>query len=151
MKGEVVMKRMYEKPMAYEEVFKANEYIAACITGKIQCAYPGDGSSNGKMKYDDYNGQPSGWYTDSQGKQHGICGYDATITFNGSTGRGYECIDGKIQRSRPIYNITNYEQKVGTYLNVNWNSDDKEHNSGTYSHKGRLVITNIDDNHPNHS
>ena len=28
MKGEVVMKRMYEKPMAYEEVFKANEYIA---------------------------------------------------------------------------------------------------------------------------
>ena len=36
MKGEVVMKRMYEKPMAYEEVFKANEYIAACITGVIQ-------------------------------------------------------------------------------------------------------------------
>ena len=36
MKGEVVMKRMYEKPMAYEEVFKANEYIAACITGVFQ-------------------------------------------------------------------------------------------------------------------
>ena len=39
MKGEVVMKRMYEKPMAYEEVFKANEYIAACITGVIQYIY----------------------------------------------------------------------------------------------------------------
>lgn len=39
MKGEVVMKRMYEKPMAYEEVFKANEYIAACITGVIQDIY----------------------------------------------------------------------------------------------------------------
>ena len=34
MKGEVVMKRMY-----YEEVFKANEYIAACITGVIQDIY----------------------------------------------------------------------------------------------------------------
>ena len=39
MKGEGVMKRMYEKPMAYEEVFKANEYIAACITGVIQDIY----------------------------------------------------------------------------------------------------------------
>lgn len=39
MKGEVVMKRMYEKPMAYEEVFKANEYIAACTTGVIQDMY----------------------------------------------------------------------------------------------------------------
>lgn len=33
------MKRMYEKPMAYEEVFKANEYIAACTTGVIQDMY----------------------------------------------------------------------------------------------------------------
>lgn len=151
MKGEVVMKRMYEKPMAYEEVFKANEYIAACITGVIQCAYPGNGTSNGKMQYDDYNGQQSGWYTDRQGKSHGLCGYDATITFNGLTGSGYEYNNGKIQRNRPIYNIENYTQAVGTYYNVTWNSDDGDNHSGTYSHKGRLVITNIDDKHPNHS
>ena len=34
------------------------------------------------MVYDDYKGQTKGWYTDSEGKQHGLCGYDATITFN---------------------------------------------------------------------
>ena len=36
------MKRMYEMPMAYEEAFVANEYVSACITGIIQCAYPGE-------------------------------------------------------------------------------------------------------------
>ena len=30
------MKRMYEKLMAYEEAFVANEYVSACITGIIQ-------------------------------------------------------------------------------------------------------------------
>lgn len=29
-KGEVVMKKKYERPMAYEEAFVANEYITAC-------------------------------------------------------------------------------------------------------------------------
>lgn len=151
MKGEVVMKRMYEKPMAYEEVFKANEYIAACITGKIQCAYPGNGRTNGQMEYDDYNGQSTGWFTDGEGKQHGLCGNDATITFNGSTGKGYESNNGQIQRNRPIYNISGYTPEVGTYYGVTWNSDDGDNLSGTYSHRGRLVITNIDNNHPNHS
>ena len=68
------MKRMYEMPMAYEEAFVANEYVSAC-----------------------------GYWTDSQGKLHGLCGYDG------------------------------------------------DKHSGTYSHIGRLNITNIDDHHPNHS
>ena len=29
-KGEIVMKKMYEKPMAFEETFVADEYVAAC-------------------------------------------------------------------------------------------------------------------------
>lgn len=152
MKGEVVMKRMYEKPMAYEEVFKANEYIAACITGVIQCAYPGNGRTNGKTdKFDDYNNKESGYYRDSNGMLHGLCGNNAKITFDGSTGSGYEYNNGKIQRNRPIYNIKGYEQKVGTYFDVTWNSDDGDNYSGTYSHIGRLEIKNIDNNHPNHS
>lgn len=147
------MKRMYEKPMAYEEVFKANEYIAACITGVIQCAYPGDGrGSNGLTDhFDDYNGQESGWYTDGEGKLHGMCGYNATITFNGSTGSGYEYNNGEIQKKRPIHDIKNYKQEVGIYTDVTWKSDDLVNNSGTYNHIGRLKITNIDNNHPNHS
>ena len=47
------MKRMYEMPMAYEEAFVANEYVSACITGIIQCAYPGNGRTNGRTdKFD---------------------------------------------------------------------------------------------------
>ena len=53
MKGEVVMKRMYEKPMAYEEVFKANEYIAACTTGVIQDMYIEIADYEKKMPFTD--------------------------------------------------------------------------------------------------
>ena len=60
-------------------------------------------------------------------------------------------IGDKIQRNRPIYSIKNYSPAVGTYYNVTWNSDDGDNHSGTYSHTGRLKITNIDSNHPNHS
>lgn len=150
--GELIMKRMYESPMALEERFTANEYVAACITGVIQCAYPGNGRTNGiTNSFDDYNNQQSGWYKDSQGMLHGMCGNDATISFNGDTGSGYEYNNGKIQRNRPIYNIKNYTAEVGTYYNVTWNSDDGDNKSGTYSHIGRLKITNIDSRHPNHS
>ena len=59
------MKRMYEMPMAYEEAFVANEYVSACITGIIQCAYPSNGRTNGRTdKFDDYNGHKSGYWTD---------------------------------------------------------------------------------------
>lgn len=146
------MKRKYEQPRAYEERFTANEYVAACITGVIQCAYPGNGRTNGQTdRFDDYNGKESGYYRDSKGMLHGLCGYDAKISFSEDTGSGYEYIGNQIQRNRPIYNIENYTPKVGTYYNVKWNSDDGANHSGTYSHIGRLKITDIDSNHPNHS
>lgn len=50
-----------------------------------------------------------------------------------------------------IYNIKNYTPSGGIYYNVTWNSYDGDKHSGTYSHIGRLNITNIDDHHPNHS
>ena len=31
----------YVKPMMESEVFTPNEYVAACVTGTIQCAIPG--------------------------------------------------------------------------------------------------------------
>lgn len=143
-------KMKWTRPEVTGEMFEANEYVAACITGTIQCMYPGNGFSNGKEQYDDYNGQQSGWFTDGSGKQHGLCGYDATISFNGKTGSGYEFKNGQIQRNRPIYDIKGYEPTVGEYK-VTWNSDDGDNHSGTYSHVGRLRISNIDNAHPNHS
>lgn len=60
--------RTWVKPSVYEENLAANQNVAvsACIVGKIQCQYPGNGSTNGQKIFDDYNGQESGWYRDSE-------------------------------------------------------------------------------------
>lgn len=142
------MKKVYEHPKVIVEEFTPNEYVAACITGTIQCMYPGNGETNGQEKYDDYNGEKSGWFTDSSGMIHGICGNDASISFNDKKAEGYETIGGEIQKNRRIFGISGYEQEVGTYT-VTWNS--QVDNSDIYTHQGRLIITNIDNNHPNHS
>ena len=144
------MRKMWEEPSVMVQKFVPNEYIAACITGTIQCAYPGNGKTNGRTDvFDDYNGQPNGWYTDDYGMQHGICGNNATISFNGDTGSGYEYVNGRPDRNRPIYSISGYQLKEDTYYNVTWTSNDS--GSPEYHHIGRLIITNIDSNRPNHS
>lgn len=144
--------RKWVSPKAVEENLAANQNIAvsACIVGTIQCQYPGDGSTNGQAIFDDYNNRESGYYTDSEGRTHGICGNNADISFAGATGSGYEKKNGATDTSRPIYSITGYTAEVGTYYNVTWKSKDL----GTgleYSHKGRLIISQIDRNRPNHS
>ncbi len=145
-------KMKWTRPEVTGELFEANEYVAACITGTIQCAYPGNGDTNGQTNvFGDYNGKESGWFRDKNGMLHGLCGYDAKISFSENTGSGFEYNGNQIQRNRPIYNIKGYEATVGIYYNVTWSSDDGDNHSGTYSHIGRLVITDIDSNHPNHS
>lgn len=59
------------KPSFYEKNLATNQSVAvsACIAGKIQCQYPGNGSTDGQDAFDDYNAQQSGWYTDSEGKK----------------------------------------------------------------------------------
>lgn len=142
------MKKKWIEPQIQVQEFVANEYVAACITGTIQCVYPGKrGAKGDNGVYNDYHGDPGGWYKDESGKLHGMCGYDATISFNGDEGSGFERDNGVIQRNRPIYNINGYEQKAGKY-DVTWNSTD---GNDTYTHKGRLIITNVDDTRPNHS
>lgn len=149
--------RKWVRPSVYEENLAANQNIAvsACIVGKIQCQYPGNGDpswggTNGKAVFDDYNGEQSGWYTDSEGKKHGICGNDADISFAGATGSGYEKNNGVTDTSRPIYSILGYTPVAGTYTNVTWKSKDLSKGI-EYTHIGRLKITQIDTNRPNHS
>ena len=144
--------RKWVRPSVYEENLAANQNVAvsACIVGTIQCQYPGNGSTNGQKIFGDYNGQQSGWYTDSEGKLHGICGNDADISFAGATGSGYEKKNRVTDTSRPIYSISGYTPEVGTYTDVTWKS--KDLSTGLeYTHKGRLIITQIDKNRPNHS
>lgn len=111
------MKKEYVTPTMVGERFSADEYVAACVTGTIQCAYPGASP----------NAQDDGTATfkDNEGKWHGSCGENA-----------------------PIYDITGYKLVPDSYTNVSWTSTD---GNLIYHHKGRLIITNIDDNRPNHS
>ena len=144
--------RKWVRPSAYEENLAANQNVAvsACIVGTIQCQYPGDGWTNGQEKFDDYNNQKSGYYTDGKGKQHGICGNNADISFAGATGSGYERKNGVTDTSRPIYSISGYSPEKGEYYGVTWKS--KDLSTGLeYTHKGRLIISQIDTNRPNHS
>lgn len=151
--------RKWVRPSAYEECFASNENIAnsvnACIVGVIQCQYPGNGpaqwgGSNGQAVFDDYNGEKSGWYYDSKGMPHGICGNNADISFAGATGSGYERKNGVTDTNRRIYDISGYTPEEGTYYNVTWKSMHAIEKA-EYSHKGRLIIKQIDTNRPNHS
>lgn len=145
------MKKEYVTPTMVGERLSADEYVAACVTGTIQCVYPGTATAKGDNgTYGDYNHQESGVYTDSQGMKHGICGDDATISFNGTTASGYEFVNGKAVTGRPISHITGYKEAVGTY-DVTWTSVDNVNHTGTYQHKGRLIVSSIDTNRPNHS
>ena len=47
------MKRMYEKPIAYEEVFKSYDYIAACTKGVFQDMYIEIADYEKKMPFTD--------------------------------------------------------------------------------------------------
>lgn len=144
------MKKRYTTPIMLSEKFITNEYVSACITGTIQCVYPGTKFNKGDNGvYDDFNGNESGWYYDSEHKPHGICGYNAIISFNGENASGFEAVNGRIDKTRPIYNISGYEEKTGLYY-VTWTSKDTKANA-EYHHKGRLDITNIDYSKPNHS
>lgn len=138
------MKKEWIEPEILVQEFTANEYVAACIVGNIQCALPGKSSTE-----QDDGTTPI--YTEPKTRlQHGLCGEAAPISFDSETASGYEVINGVKQMNRPIYNIFGYELEPGTYTNVTWNSTD---NGGkdVYSHTGRLVITNIDESRPNHS
>ncbi len=135
------MKKEYVTPIMTGEKFIANEYVAACITGTIQCVYPGKSSE----EYDD----GTETYKDREGMWHGLCGNNATISFNGDTASGFERIGGVVQTNRPIYDIAGYKEEAGTYY-VTWTSKETGVNL-EYHHKGRLIVENVDKNRPNHS
>lgn len=157
------MKKNWEMPRTVVQKFEPNEYVAACVTGTIQCAIPGrsaydigDGTSSTNFNYMVYYSafqlglwDSNGPVISADGQDHGICGEATSITFSDvdGSGSGYEMNHGVLDYSRPISNISGYSLKEGTY-NVVWNSTNGYSN---YNHYGTLTITNIDNSRPNHS
>lgn len=148
-----MMKRVYESPRAYAEMFTPDEYVAACITGVIQCGYPGTKKTVGNPNiFDDYKDGEGEWWIESYEpwRPHGLCGNDAPLTFNSHTFTGYEVVYGEVDRSRKIYDISGWKESngTGTFTGITWKS---QVGDDVYNHKGRLRVTNIDTNRPNHS
>lgn len=150
--------RKWVRPSACEECFASNENIAnsvsPCIEGTIECVYPAQniweiGDNN---TYDGFNGieygqYNSGVYVDGHGMYHGACGTPTVINYSTGAGQGYEIYKGKLDKSRPITNIKPDVYTEGTHY-VTWTSTD---GAGTYHHKGRIIVSLVDNNKPNHS
>lgn len=59
------MKKEYVTPTMVGERFSADEYVAACVTGTIQCAYPGaspNAQDDGTATFKDNEGKWRGSY-----------------------------------------------------------------------------------------
>lgn len=151
--------RTWVRPSACEECFASNENIAnsvsPCITGTIECVYPGQHKSqtgdNGI--YDGFNGATtlsgdSGIFVDSEKKWHGACGTPTVINYSTGEGKGYEIYRGKLDRTRPISSISLTDYSLGLHDNVTWTSTNGK---DIYHHKGRIDISLVDRNKPNHS
>lgn len=144
--------RTWVRPSVCEECFASNENIAnsvsPCITGTIECVYPGGKSHQPGDNdiYDGFSGDdsdvwhgPDGW--------HGACGTPTVINYSTGAGKGYEIYQGKLDRNRPISDITPDVYTEGTHY-VTWTSTD---GTGIYHHKGRIKVTLVDNSKPNHS
>ena len=148
------MKLNWIEPSIKIENFQPDEYVAACVVGTIACAIPGDSADicdgNYPTRFFRQNRYWGENYVIADNLEHGVCGNDATISFNGSTGSGYEFVNGVADSNRPIFNIVGYEERQGRY-NVTWQSRDMTEPDVTYTHYGVLKVTNVIDNRPNHS
>ena len=155
------MKKMYESPMALEEKFMANEYVAACYDYKaiLYCSAPG------KDKNHCGDGTTTNWGFD--GYQHGAACAESTL-FNVEGSKAYETAD---KTGNPITDISigasvdvsnginrvNINQNIGSntsmkdgYYKASWKSSADGLN---YKHYGLAKITGAmqDPSRPNHS
>lgn len=155
------MKRRYESPVALEEKFIANEYVAACYdyTAKLHCAIPGqsvnycdDGTGNGI----DYKGLWHGSPCDvsSSFKVIGTTGYGATETGN-KQGNGITeiKIGASVSNIKGVYVNSNIGQNTkmeNGYYKATWVSYE---NTTKYEHYGIAEVSGAQTKpgHPNHS
>ncbi len=133
-------KKKWVDPEINIQEFEANEYVAACVKGLIACQYPGSSPN----AVDD----GTKTYKHPDGSWHGLCGNWAPISFESETGEGFEVNNGRIDTTRPIYDIPKGNYEAGKNYNLSWKSTDGK---GRYTHQGVLKVSSVDPNIPNHS
>lgn len=150
------MKRVYEKPMAFEEAFVSNEYVAACYYLACLVGSKGTFSKNDKANYL--------WKSDEKGygiwhsaNQKGTCsdkhanrvitdhgGIFEKVQENNSASGGQGWINGGFDDWIDVKNDGKMNAGDIIYWHTN-NSDNKRQ----WNHYG--VLEAADSNHPNHS
>lgn len=159
------MKRMYEKPMAYEEAFVANEYVAACYA--LACKVGSEGHipkyiGSGRHQYKN----PSYlWKIDEKGSgiTHAVLGTSGTcadkhanrvITDDGGIFQQVQehnsAVGGQgwINGGYDGYIDVNGNGKMDTNDIVYWHTTNSD-STRIWDHYG--VLEAADSSHPNHS
>jgi hypothetical protein len=141
------MKEKWIEPKVLVQKFVANEYVSACVVGTVQCIYPNDPEI-----YDSWHMGQRKYKEERTGYEHGICGNVAYVTFNESTGSGYEANAQGVPYPNRVISIPpcDYPVKEGYYLQ--WTSKDNDDPLKlVYTHYGRLKVQYTDKDCPNHS
>lgn len=147
------MKKMYEKPMAFEEAFVADEYVAACYY--LACER---GSHGWNGNNDKWGGIPESRYKVSHSSigTKGTCGdktANRVITDNGDIFKNVQEHNGQqgwINGEFCGYdNNDNDHPELSPGDTVYWSTFSNETPPRRWNHYGTLELA--DANHPNHS
>ena len=146
------MKKMYEKPMAFEEAFMADEYVAACYFLACERGSKPDGWTENLAKWKGY-GEYGGTSHSPLGTAH-TCGdktANRVITDNGGVFEKVQEHNGQqgwISGTYYGYDDNDHNNKLSPGDTVYWctysgNKDRRWNHYGT--------LEQADANHPNHS
>lgn len=156
------MKETWTAPRVSVQQFRANEYVSACIVGKVACELPGASStalefdSNGHAYYDGNIYHTHLGHKDDA--WHGLCANEADISFNPETGVGsgnetqynngsFTAVDNRVIKvTGGSYNAN----ELNVWQPISWESSNDNWKS-SYSHEGFIKISYVDTNRPNHS
>lgn len=151
------MKRMYEMPMAYEEAFVANEYVAACYGLACSVGFGNSGDKGNKWKYDEKGSVfhehdfVSGTCTDASANR--------VITNDGSVVKSvseYNKDQGWLDGGFDYWYDRNNNGIVDTKDGIYWHTESKKNNywgqsfvDRRWNHYG--ILAPLDSSRPNHS
>lgn len=142
----------YATPRMSEEVFAADEYVAACL--KLYCAIPGKNSHAcfdgtdvvGEYQVDNRKANP-------KGNLHGTCAYGNS--YSAEIAKNVEIYDVSIGDGADQW-VNNLSGSIGTPRSINNIDPDKYYRAtwksayegNTYNHYG---LAQVDGSSPNHS
>lgn len=151
------MKRIYEKPMAIQEAFIANEYVAACYSLACSVGSGNKGDKGNKWKYNE-----KGYVYHEHDFVSGTCtdaSANRVITNDGSVVKSvgeYNKDQGWLNGGFDYWDDRNHNGIVDTNDGIYWHTESKKNNywgqsfvDRRWNHYG--ILKPLDSSRPNHS